>query len=154
MISQPVAQLAFDFTSRVAAPATPVKSAKMAADTTRRLRGRVAYLSGDAAEIIVARTYERRGFHVARRRWRGPAGEIDLIINDGASLIFVEVKKSRSFEKAAENLTPAQMQRIYTSAECYLGDMPQGQLTNVRFDVALVDQIGDVRIVENAFGQF
>lgn len=146
------AQLAFDFS----APAFLPKATRdfRPTDTTRRQRGRVAYLSGEAAESIVARYYERRGFVIDKQRWRGPAGEIDLIVRDGAALIFVEVKKSRSFDRAAESLSAAQMRRIYASAECYLGDMPLGQLTNVRFDVALVDQIGDVRIVENAFGQY
>jgi len=140
-------QLAFDFSAPVAAP--PHRFV----DTARRLRGRVAQLSGDAAESIVARHYTRRGFEVAHRRWRSAAGEIDLVLKDGDALIFVEVKKSRSFARAAERVSVAQMRRIYASAEYYLADTPRGQLTDVRFDVALVNGVGDVRIVENAFGQ-
>lgn len=142
--------MAFDF-SPPAAPVLP-SAPPRTADTARQLRGHIAYLSGEAAEAIVARSYERRGLKIAQHRWRGPAGEIDLIVKEGAALVFVEVKKSRTFDRAAERLTAAQMRRIYTSAECYLADMPLGQLTDVRFDVALVNQIGEVRIIENAFG--
>ena len=42
--------------------------------------------------------------------------------------------------------------RIYRSAEEFIGGEPKGALTDVRFDVALVDQTGDLRILENAFG--
>ena len=118
----------------------------------RHHRGTAAYHAGLAAENGIAQDYERRGFAVARRRWRGKGGEIDLILRDGTGLIFVEVKKSRDFARAAESLSARQMQRIYASAEEYLGQEPEGSLTAVRFDVALVDGTGDMRIIENAFG--
>ncbi len=45
------------------------------------------------------------------------------------------------------------MARIYASAEAFLAGEPRGQLTNARFDVALVDASGQFEIIENAFGQ-
>lgn len=114
--------------------------------------GQVAYHSGLSAEKQVARDYERRGLPVACERWRGSGGEIDLIARDGDGLVFVEVKKSRSFTRAAEQLSPRQIERISASASEYLGFEPRGQLTDVRFDLALVDGQGQVRIIENAFG--
>lgn len=113
----------------------------------------MCYHAGLSAEQRIAQDYERRGFVVARRRWRGTAGEIDLITRDGNGLVFVEVKKSRSIARAAERLCTRQMARIYASAEQYLASEPDGQLTNVRFDVALVDHAGAFEIIENAFGQ-
>lgn len=116
-------------------------------------RGHLAYHAGMAAEYRIAQDYERRGFPVAMRRWRGRSGEIDLILRDGAGLIFVEVKQSRDFARAAESLSARQMQRLWDAAEEYLDHEPAGSLTEVRFDVALVDGTGDMRIIENAFGQ-
>lgn len=121
--------------------------------TTRQRRGHICYHAGDAAEKRVALDYQRRGFEVARRRWRGQSGEVDLILRDGDELVFVEVKKSRSFARAAERLSSAQMSRICASAEEFIGTEPRGLLTEVRFDVALVDEQGQTRIIENAFGQ-
>lgn len=118
----------------------------------RHQRGKMAYHAGMAAENRIAQDYERRGFAVARRRWRGKGGEIDLILRDGNAIIFVEVKQARDFDLAAQSLSVRQMQRIYTSAEEFLGGEPRGLLTDVRFDVALVDGLGQVRILENAFG--
>lgn len=121
-------------------------------NTVRHHRGRAAFHAGLAAENRIAQDYERCGFAIARRRWRGKGGEIDLIVRDGNGLIFVEVKQSRDFDRAAESLSIRQMQRIYASAEEFLGSEPAGSLTDVRFDVALVDGMGDTRIIENAFG--
>lgn len=118
----------------------------------RSHRGAMAFHAGLAAEGCVAQDYERRGFRVARQRWRGKRGEIDLIVQDGDGLIFIEVKQSRSFDRAAQRLSAAQMRRIYASAEEFLGTQPLGSLTDVRFDVALVNGHGETQIIENAFG--
>ncbi|MBI6628679.1 YraN family protein [Pontibaca salina] len=116
-------------------------------------RGQAAYHAGLAAENSVASNYEGRGYALLDRRWRGGGGEIDLIARDGEELVFIEVKKSRSFAAAAERLGARQMQRICLSAQAYLDERGFGQLTNMRFDVALVDGGGAMRIVENAFGE-
>lgn len=115
-------------------------------------RGSMSFHAGLAAEGRIALDYERRGFAIVHQRWRGKSGEIDLIVQDGDGLIFIEVKQSRSFEQAALRVGPAQMQRIYNSAAEYLGTQPRGNLTNARFDVALVNGHGETQIIENAFG--
>ena len=115
-------------------------------------RGSMSFHAGLAAETIIASDYERRGFTIAHQRWRGKSGEIDLIVQDGEGLIFIEVKQSRSFDRAALRLSPAQIGRIYNCAAEYLGTQPRGSLTEVRFDVALVNGHGETQIIENAFG--
>ena len=118
----------------------------------RAQKGSMSYHACLAAEGRIAQDYARRGFALARQRWRGKSGEIDLIVRDGDGLIFVEVKQSRDFERAALALGAAQMRRLYRSAEEYLGTQPNGSLTEVRFDVALVNGHGEMNIIENAFG--
>jgi putative endonuclease len=109
------------------------------------------YHAGLSAEDQVAQLYDRSGRTVVARRWRGPGGEIDLIARDGAEVIFIEVKKARSHAAAAERVTARQMARIYASAECFIGGEPAGAHTSVRFDVALVDGVGRIEVLENAF---
>jgi putative endonuclease len=116
------------------------------------MSGSRAYHSGLRAEEIVERHYADRGMPVVARRWKGQGGEIDLVVCDGAGLIFVEVKKARSRDRAAERVSARQMARICAAAAEYLGTTPAGQATDVRFDVALVDGQGAVEILENAFG--
>ncbi|MFP4274867.1 MAG: YraN family protein [Paracoccaceae bacterium] len=113
-------------------------------------RGSVAYRAGLSAEDSIARHYERLGHAVACRRWRGRSGEIDLIARDGDALIFVEVKHSRDFARAAGSLGARQIRRLLCAAEEYLGTQPLGALTPMRFDVALVNGAGEVQVIENA----
>jgi putative endonuclease len=115
------------------------------------MSGLRSYHAGLAAEESVALLYGRSGCAVAARRWRGKSGEIDMIARDGATVIFIEVKQSRSHAEAALRLTPHQFQRIYKAAEEFIGQEPMGSLTDVRFDVALVDGVGRIEILENAY---
>jgi putative endonuclease len=112
----------------------------------------MSYQAGLSAEEQVSQDYVRRGFAIAARRWRGKAGEIDLVVQDGDGVVFVEVKQSATFDKAVERVSSRQMSRLYTSGQEYIGNMPRGALTDVRFDVGLVNGHGEVRIIENAFG--
>lgn len=114
------------------------------------MSGATSYQAGLAAEAQVAMHYQRAGCRVAARRWRSPAGEIDLVLREGDRVIFVEVKKSASFARAAERLSRRQMDRILRSASVFLGGEPKGQLTEMRIDVALVDRYGRIEILENA----
>lgn len=115
------------------------------------MSGRISYHAGFAAEDIVAQDYLRRGQEVAARRWRGCGGEIYLIVREGPRVVFVEVKKSKSFAGAAARLTRRQMDRLCSAAGEFVANEPAGQLTEMRFDLALVDDGGAVRIIENAF---
>ena len=115
------------------------------------MSGARSYHAGFAAEDQVAQLYDRSGRAVCARRWRGSAGEIDLIARDGAEVIFIEVKQSKTHAMAAEHLTARQMARIYGAATEFLAGEPAGQLTEVRFDVALVDAVGRIEVLENAY---
>ncbi len=119
-------------------------------DTRKQQEGKVGHLSGLAAEDAVVRQYVAAGADLAQQRWRGQGGEIDLIFHDDGVVVFVEVKKSRTFARAAARLQPRQMARLMAAAEEFLGREPNGLLTDMRFDVALVDGTGDVHIIENA----
>ncbi|WP_208348020.1 YraN family protein [Pseudaestuariivita rosea] len=118
------------------------------------MSGETSYYAGLSAEDSVARRYQRDGYEIAARRWRGQGGEIDLIARRHGQVVFIEVKKSRSFAQASLALSERQMRRLYTAASEYLADEPRGQDTDSRFDAALVNQTGELKIIQNAFGQF
>ena len=120
----------------------------------RVARGRRNYLAGLAAEDIVARAYDVDGCAAAARRWRGRSGEVDLIVRDGETVVFVEIKKSRTFEEAAARMTQRQASRICRAATEFVGGEPKGQLTQMRFDLGLVDRHGAVEIRKGAFGSW
>jgi putative endonuclease len=116
------------------------------------MSGLRSYHAGLAAEQAVAGLYESGGYPIAARRWRGSAGEIDLVARDGSAMIFIEVKQAETFAWAAERLTERQMGRIYATASEFIANEPGGQDTEVRFDVALVDARGCIELVRNAIG--
>lgn len=50
------------------------------------------YQEGLAGEALAADYLKRLGFTLVARRYRGPAGEVDLIARQGRTLYFIEVK--------------------------------------------------------------
>jgi len=117
----------------------------------RRVRGAVAHRAGHAAEDTVRRHYAATGAATRARRWRGHGGEIDLVFEQGDETVFVEVKKAADFATAAARVGPRQIARLRRAAEEYLAVHVGSVAAECRFDVALVDRIGRVEIVENAF---
>ncbi|MEL6167357.1 MAG: YraN family protein [Pseudomonadota bacterium] len=114
------------------------------------MTGQVGYYTGLAAEAAVLRTFERDGCRLVAKRWRGEAGEIDLIVRDGTTTCFVEVKASATHAKAAESLRPKQVARIRRAAEEFVAGQADGLATDMRIDLALVDRTGSVEILKGA----
>lgn len=114
------------------------------------MSGQVSYFSGLAAESQVARHYAKAGLSVRATRWRGKGGEIDLVLSDGSALVFVEVKKSRTHDAALRRVSRRQLDRIMVAAEEFAAGEPAGRLTDMRIDIALVDELGQIVILPNA----
>lgn len=134
--------LRHDFAAPAVARRTPARVA----------RGLTAQASGARAEDRVADRYAAAGCDILERRWRGTAGEIDLILRDGDEIVFVEVKKAASLWLAAHRLDRRQMDRICRTAAAYCDRFANGSLTFMRFDAAWVDEAGQIEIVPDAFG--
>lgn len=115
----------------------------------KKLRGLTNYHDGLAAEDAVAAHYTAQGLPVIARRWRGQAGEIDLICRGTDGFVFVEVKKSGNFEDAASHLTFGQLGRIALAGEEYIGTVADDPLTPMRLDLAMVDGVGRIETLEN-----
>lgn len=130
------------------APASAPLTCTSAANP-RVQRGAKAYASGRAAEQRVKTHYQQAGFELCEERWRGKAGEIDLIFSKDAGYVFVEVKSSKTCARAAESLSYRQLARIYASANDYVSHTERGLLSDMRVDAALVDAAGHIEVLEN-----
>lgn len=115
----------------------------------RQLRGAVNYHNGLAAEDCVARAYTDQGARLVAKRWRGDGGEIDLIFDEAGMFLMVEVKSAATHDLASQRCSARQIQRISQSAQQFIAAQPAGADTPMRIDLALVDQTGQVAVIEN-----
>jgi len=98
----------------------------------------VAFRLGLSAESRAAAFLIAKGFRILARRWRSPAGEIDIVARRRKLLVFVEVKARANLDDAAESVTPQQKRRICAAAEAWLALHPDDPVHDVRFDAMLV----------------
>lgn len=106
--------------------------------------------SGAAAEDRAADHLQRQGLKLLARNWRCRAGEIDLIMQEGNALVFVEVRSraSTAFGGAAASITPAKQAKLIRAAEHYLLQHPNP--ASCRFDAVLIDG-NNLQWLRNAF---
>lgn len=110
-----------------------------------------AHHVGLAAEEVAACRYEAEGGRVRARRWRCPEGELDLVVERDAEIVFVEVKARRgSADRAAGAVGVRQWARIGAAASRFLAEETDGTVP-CRFDLAFMDGSGRLQRVENAW---
>ena len=109
--------------------------------------------AGARAEELCAELLRRAGLRVLARNWRCRHGEIDLVAEEGGTLVFAEVRYrcGERFGGAAESVTAAKRGRLIAAARLYLSRQPD---RDCRFDVLLLDSLeaGRIRWIRNAFG--
>lgn len=81
-----------------------------------------AALSGADAEDRALALLRSAGLQLVARNWRCPGGELDLVMRDGASWVFVEVRlrASRRFGGALESIDARKRTRLVKAATRYL----------------------------------
>jgi putative endonuclease len=104
---------------------------------TRAVRRR-AFRRGLLAELLCVWHLRLRGYRVLERRFRVPAGEIDIIARRGRILAAIEVKARESLAVASDSLSPHQRRRIARALEHFLARRPDLAGLALRFDVMLV----------------
>ena len=99
---------------------------------------RAAERRGKAAELLCLWHLRLKGYRILARRYKTPAGEIDLIVRRGDTLAAIEVKARADFDMATEAVTRRQQQRIMRAVAHFLGGRPDLAALAARFDVMLV----------------
>ena len=113
---------------------------------------RTAHLiQGGQAELKAHDYLLKRGLAPICRNYRCKHGELDLVMSDQHTLVFVEVRyrKSDSFGSAVESVTAAKQARIIAAAQHYLSKNKQD--SQVRFDVVGISGTGKIDWIKNAF---
>ena len=113
------------------------------------------YKSGKLAEYVALIYLLFKGYFPVSRNFitgKGTnAGEIDLIVRKKNLLVFVEVKKRQSLEKAVYAVSEKQKQRIIRGAEVFLKRHTQYDSFDIRFDAILVELPCRIRHLPNAW---
>ena len=101
---------------------------------------------GRSAEAIAANHLRGQGLSIVGRNVRSRHGEIDLVMRDGATLVFVEVRLRRPgrFGTAADSITAAKRTRLIAAAREYLATLPRTPAC--RFDAVLLDGLDPSRV--------
>jgi putative endonuclease len=106
---------------------------------------------GAQAEQVAAQFLQKNGLRLIQRNFRCRFGEIDLILRDGETLIFAEVRqRSRGdFGGADASIDAHKQRRLILTAQHYLASLPH--IPPCRFDAVLLDAADNVEWVKNAF---
>lgn len=110
--------------------------------------------AGAQAEQTAAQFLQRQGLRLVQTNYHCRFGEIDLILQDGATLVFAEVRlRSRSdFGGAAASIDARKQHKLILTAEYYLSRVVP--VPPCRFDALLLaDAAGAARIewIKGAF---
>ena len=109
---------------------------------------------GSLAEKRAAQYLTEAGLHLLAVNLRCKAGEIDLLMQDGSVLVFVEVRSrsSAQFGGALASVGHHKRGRLMRTARYFLHTTWQGVLPRCRFDVVAFE--GERCIwVRDAFGE-
>ncbi|MEO0392513.1 MAG: YraN family protein [Pseudomonadota bacterium] len=101
---------------------------------------------GRRAESLAAIWLQIKGYRILARRFKTPVGEIDLIVQRGAVIAFVEVKARGNKTDALQALNAQSRARITRAADWYLArrhatrmaPKPHKKAEITRFDMVLV----------------
>ncbi|MFB8831331.1 YraN family protein [Azotobacter sp. CWF10] len=113
--------------------------------------------SGRDAEILAHRHLTAQGMRLLAQNWRCRCGELDLVMLDGDTVVFVEVRYRRHFAwgGALESVDARKRMRLIRSAQYFLQQEPRWARHPCRFDVIAINGAdgasGHLSWIRNAF---
>lgn len=107
---------------------------------------------GDYAESLAEEFLKKNNVKILEKNFSCRSGEIDLIVKDQETLVFVEVRyrKSAKYGQPYETITKAKQNKIIRSAQTYLQKHPKAANKACRFDVISIQQ-GNIDWIKSAF---
>lgn len=108
-------------------------------------------LCGDAAESEALAHLQAAGLRLLQRNYRARRGEIDLVMQDGEVLVFVEVRfrTADGHGDGLDSVTASKRSRLVNAARQFAQEHPHAARMAQRFDVVALGA-GGLRWVRNA----
>lgn len=93
---------------------------------------------GKGAEIAACNYLQKKGLHLLEKNFYCRWGEIDLIMQEGNTVVFIEVRcrKANAQVTAKESITAQKIKKIRKTAEYYI--MSLNEIPDCRFDVIAI----------------
>lgn len=118
--------------------------------------GSTASERGRQAEALACRYLQQRGLRLISQNWRCKRGELDLVMLDGDTVVFVEVRYRRhtAWGGAIESIDWRKRQRLIIAAQLFLMDETRWANRPCRFDVIALGHDQSTRSpdwIRNAF---
>ena len=99
----------------------------------------------------------RHGLKLLSKNWRCKGGELDLVMLDGDTVVFVEVRARRhsAWGGAVESVDGRKQQKLIIAASSFLQQQPRWAKHPCRFDVVAINtadtQASRLNWIRNAF---
>jgi putative endonuclease len=110
----------------------------------------VKFFKGRKGEDLALEYLEKNGFVIIEKNFRSRFGEIDLIVKDGQTIVFVEVKYrlSENYGSPKEAVTNEKIKKIIRTAQYFITKNNFNSL--YRFDVVSIYK-DKIEHIKNAF---
>jgi putative endonuclease len=97
-------------------------------------------ISGQHAEDLAQRYLQTRGMRLISRNWACRSGELDLVMLDGDTVVFVEVRYRRhvAWGGALESVDRRKQQKLISAAQLFLQKEHRWSKYPCRFDVVAI----------------
>lgn len=108
-------------------------------------------VAGKQAEGLALDYLQHQALTLIAKNWQSPYGEIDLIMKDNNTLVFIEVRyrKQNNWGHPLETITQSKRHKIITTAQLFLQKNKQWLINPCRFDViSITENINDHPCVE------
>lgn len=98
-------------------------------------------ITGQLAEAQAEKYLHKQGLKTLNKNFYCRFGELDLIMQDGEELVFVEVRhrNKQGFGSGAESITRSKQKKLTAAARYFLSQHPRGLNQFCRFDVVSID---------------
>lgn len=116
---------------------------------------------GDQSEQLACAHLVSQGLTLITQNHHCRLGEIDLVMQDGQTLVFVEVRvrNSTKFGSAIDSVTASKQKKIIATAQHFLSQHPKHRHQACRFDVVGIhpthaDPNQRIEWLKNAFAAY
>ncbi|AGA87763.1 MAG: YraN family protein [Gammaproteobacteria bacterium HGW-Gammaproteobacteria-9] len=112
--------------------------------------------SGRSAESLALHHLSSKGLRLLERNWSCRSGELDLVMLDGDTVVFVEVRYRRhtAWGGALESVDMRKQHKLIKTAQLFLQKESRWARSPCRFDVVAIAATGkteDLNWIRNAF---